>query len=69
MARTHRHHRRHVPRGITSVVARAESSWGGVDGVYDESWNLGYGGFAERHLEDEEHIAAKEVSSFCRRVV
>lgn len=32
----------------------------GID-VHDDSWYLGDGGFAERHLEDEEHIAAKKV--------
>lgn len=26
-----------------------------------DSWYLGDGGFADRHLEDEEHIAAKKV--------
>lgn len=29
--------------------------------VDDDSWYLGDGGFADRHLEDEEHIAAKKV--------
>lgn len=34
---------------------------GGVTGVYDESWYLGDGGFAGRHLQDEDRIDAKEV--------
>lgn len=31
--------------------------------VHDESWYLGDGGFAERHLEDEGRVAAKKVGS------
>lgn len=34
---------------------------GGVTGVYDESWYLGDGGFAGRHVQDEDRIEAREV--------
>lgn len=37
--------------------------------VHDDSWYLGDGGFAERHLEDEEHIAAKKVGGHTNTAV
>ncbi|CAM9633702.1 unnamed protein product, partial [Ectocarpus fasciculatus] len=39
--------------------ARSGEGAGGV-AVHDESWYLGDGGFAERHLEDEDRLAAKK---------
>lgn len=39
---------------------REESRRGSGVAVHDDSWHLGDGGFAERHLEDEARIAAKK---------
>lgn len=54
------------PRGTvqasqSSPIPSTDDSGGGT-AVHDESWYLGDGGFAARHLEDEERMAAKEVS-------
>lgn len=70
-----RHGRRRAPcRGSGSgggggvVTAQAVQSGQGSDGaaagvtaVHDDSWYLGDGGFAKRHLEDEALLAAKKV--------
>lgn len=40
----------------------------GPSDIADDSWYLGDGGFAERHLEDADHIAAKKVSPVQLRV-
>lgn len=63
------HHRlgspRHRRRSFVSVQAvrpgKEGASTRGRIAVDADSWYLGDGGFADRHLDDEEHIAAKKV--------
>lgn len=47
-------------RAMPGSVAGAEDGTEGI-AVNEESWYLGDGGFAVRHMEDEAHIAAKKV--------
>lgn len=66
-----RHGRRRTGSTAVQIVKQARTERGARGGddsrrsdrvaVHDDSWYLGDGGFAERHLEDEEHIAAKKV--------
>lgn len=56
---------RHGRRSFVSVQAVRPGKEGatkrGRIAVDADSWYLGDGGFADRHLDDEEHIAAKKV--------